>query len=237
MIRLGVNVDHVATLRQARGTVFPDPILAARRCEHAGCNSIIAHLREDRRHIDDHDVQRLRRVITTEFNLEMSVARDIVDIAKRIKPDKATLVPERRKELTTEGGLDLTGSFAKIKNTVAQLEGCGIEVSLFINPDKRSLNLAKDTGARSIELHTGRYADAPENEKVRELKRLEDAAKYARKLEMFVAAGHGLNYDNVKPVVSIREIEEFNIGHSIICRSVFVGIERSVKEMLGLIRK
>jgi len=237
MIRLGVNVDHVATLRQARGTAFPDPVEAARRSERAGCNSIVAHLREDRRHIQDRDIERLKRTVRTRFNLEMSIARDIVDVAKKLRPDEATLVPEKRRELTTEGGLDLVGGLDKIKRAVGELQSCRIEVSLFINPDKRSIELAKRAGVRIVELHTGRYADVLENKKAKELSRLKEAAKFAKSLGLFVAAGHGLNYDNTAPVAAIREIEELNVGHSIVCRAIFVGIERAVEEMLGLVKR
>jgi pyridoxine 5-phosphate synthase len=237
MPRLGVNIDHIATLREARKGVEPEPVIAALICEAAGADGIVVHLREDRRHIKERDVYILRQVVRTKLNLEMSIASGILDIACDVRPDQATLVPEKRQELTTEGGLDVAGNPARIKKAVRRLEESGIPVSLFIDPVKKQIRASKDIGARFIELHTGRYAGAKTAaEQARSLKELIRAVKYARSLGLEVFAGHGLNYNNVVPVVAIGGIEELNIGHSIICRAAFVGLERAVKEMKALIR-
>lgn len=237
MVKLGVNIDHVATLREARKTYMPDPVEAAAICEEAGCDSIVAHLREDRRHINDADVIALRKSIRTRFNLEMSVASDIVAIACKLKPDQATLVPERRQEVTTEGGLDVKGNLARIKKAVSRLVGCGIEVSLFINPLKTQIDASFESGARILEFHTGEYANASrESSRRRELNILKDATAYAISKGIEVNAGHGLNYENVRDVAGISGMHELNIGHSIISRSIFTGIYAAVKEMKGLIR-
>ena len=237
MPKLGINIDHVATLRQARRECEPDPIEAARICVAAGADSIVAHLREDRRHINDDDIRKLRKVIKIRFNLEMSINREIVKIACRIKPSQATLVPERRQEITTEGGLDVVGQFAKIKNVVGTLERNGIAASLFIDPVRVQIQRAAETGARIIELHTGQYARArTKSVSAQELKRLKECARFAKILGLTVNVGHGLNYYNTHAVARIQGIHELNIGHSIISRAVFVGIKKAVKEMLRLAR-
>jgi len=236
MAKLGVNVDHIATIRQARGTVEPDPVWGASICELAGCDSIVAHLREDRRHIQDRDIEILRQTVRTKLNLEMSISKEIVGIAQKIKPDQATLVPEKRKELTTEGGLDVSGNQPEIKNTVKDIEKKGIGVSLFIDPDKKQIEASKKIGAGIIELHTGNYAEA-KNDKERcvQLNILKEAAELGLKLGLVVNAGHGLTYQNVSEVAKIKGIEELNIGHSIISRAVFVGLDKAVREMKELI--
>lgn len=237
MAKLGVNIDHVATLREARKAYEPDPVEAAGVCEGAGCDSIVCHLREDRRHIRDNDVVMLRETVRTRLNLEMSVAKEIVSIACRIKPEQATLVPERRQEVTTEGGLDVKGNSKRIKAVVARLEEYGIETSLFIDPVKPQIDAALRTGSRIIELHTGEYANAKsEKARKRELEVLRAAAKYALSKGFEVNAGHGLNYINVKDVAAIKGINELNIGHSIISRAVFTGLDSAVRQMLELIR-
>ncbi|MBU0605255.1 MAG: pyridoxine 5'-phosphate synthase [Candidatus Omnitrophica bacterium] len=236
MVKLGVNIDHVATVREARKSYEPDPIQAAKECVRAGCDSIVCHLREDRRHIKDADVKRLRKVIGN-LNLEMSIAKEIVDIACRIKPDQATLVPEKRQEITTEGGLDVRRNEACIKRAVARLHKNGIAVSLFINPSKEQIDATVRVGAGIIEFHTGEYANASGAAAVRrQLNILKRAAGYASGKGLIVNAGHGLNYKNVKAVAGIKDMNELNIGHSIISRAVFTGIARAVKEMAGLIR-
>ncbi len=237
MAKLGVNVDHVATLRQARGGGEPDPITAAKICEVAGCDSIVAHLREDKRHINDSDVTELKKIIKTKFNLEMSVSKDIVKTAMDIRPHQATLVPERRQEVTTEGGLDVLSNIDRISEVIDKLESCEIEVSLFIDPEQAQVEASKKAGAHIIEIHTGRYANAAEIKDVeRELSAVSEATKIARKLGMIVNAGHGLNYKNVGNISLIEGIEELNIGHSIISHSIFTGLENAVKEMLALIK-
>lgn len=237
MAKLGINIDHVATLRQARREQDPDPILAAQICEGAGADSIVAHLREDRRHINDQDVRRLRKTIKTRFNLEMSISPEIVRIACSLQPDQATLVPERRQEVTTEGGLDVVNNFSKIQNAFRRLSSKGIEVSLFIDPIQKQVLKAKEMGIPMIELHTGRYAKAVTNSAAsRELKQLIAMTLCAQSLGLRVNAGHGLNYENTKAVAKIPGIEELNIGHAVISRAVFVGLERAVKEMIGLVR-
>jgi pyridoxine 5-phosphate synthase len=235
-MRLGVNIDHIATLREARGGIEPEPAFAALLAELSGADSIVAHLREDRRHINDEDICVLKGVIRTRFNLEMSVASEIVSIACKIKPDQATLVPEKRQELTTEGGLDIVSNPGKIRKSVTKLEKSGIEVSLFIDPVKAQIAAAKKTGARMIELHTGTYANAKTgSEENKRLNELISAVDFARDIGLEVFAGHGLNYENVINVSSIKGIEELNIGHSIISRAVFIGLGKAVKEMKELI--
>lgn len=232
MPKLGVNIDHIATLRQARGAAFPDPIKAASMCEKAGADSIVCHLREDRRHMQDRDVYKLRKAVRTKFNLEMSCIEEIVKIALKVKPDEATLVPERRKELTTEGGLDVVKNRKKIERVVERLLKEGIFVSLFIDPDKRQIEASKDIGAPFIEIHTGAYAEAKDARKKKtELDKIKEAARFARLLGLRVNAGHGLDYDNVRPIARIPGVEELNIGFSIIARSVFVGLDNAVAEM------
>ena len=233
---LGVNIDHVATLRQARRSEVPDPVLAALLCESSGADSIVVHLREDRRHIQDADVCLLRKVIKTRLNLEMSSAPEIVQIACQIKPDQATLVPERRQELTTEGGLDVAAGATRIRRTVALLQKGGIEVSLFIDPDKRQIDASCKTGARIIELHTGGYAEAKNKQsQERLLRAIEGATRYARSKKLVVNAGHGLDYNNVTPIARIKGIEELNIGYAIVCRSLVVGLGQAVQQMKALI--
>lgn len=237
MPKLGVNIDHVATVRQARRAIEPDPVWAASICEFAGCDSIVAHLREDRRHIQDRDIEILKAVLRARFNLEMSINKEIVDIARRIKPDQATLVPEKRMELTTEGGLDVKKNFKKIKPAVEKLKEKGIAVSLFIDPDKFQIEASGKIGVGMIELHTGNYADAKtEAAANRELGRLKEAVNFGLAMGLVVNAGHGLNYQNVVPVAKIPGVEELNIGHSIISRAVIVGIFRAVQEMRELIK-
>ncbi len=238
MPKLGVNIDHAATLRQARRGLYPDPVEAARICEKAGAHSIVCHLREDRRHIQDADVFKLRKSVRTFLNLEMSLNPEIIKITGRVKPDLATIVPERRQEITTEGGLDVIKHFALIKRAVSYLQARGIAVSLFIDPVKSQITKAKETGATVIELHTGTYADAKTSlSRNRELKKIKEMTKYGRSLGLRVSAGHGLNYTNTSAIAAIDGIEELNIGHSIISEAIFVGLETAVKNMLKLTGK
>jgi pyridoxine 5-phosphate synthase len=232
-----VNVDHVATLRQARRTTYPDPVTAAALAELAGAQQITIHLREDRRHIQDRDLRILRDTCQTLLNLEMAATAEMVKIAYEYKPDVVTLVPERREELTTEGGLDVAGQREPVAKIIKNLKDGEITVSLFIDPDLDQIRAAHKVDADRIEIHTGRYCEARnERERGRELSRIVDAAKAAAKLGMSVAAGHGLNYDNVHPIARIKEIDELNIGHAIVGRAVLVGFERAVREMLELMR-
>ena len=236
MPELGVNVDHVATVRQARGGIEPDPVQAALLCEKAGCDSIVAHLREDLRHINDADVRALRRTIRTRFNLEMSINPGIVEIAKRIKPDQATLVPEKRQELTTEGGLCVTRNKKKIGRVIELLSKKGIGVSLFIDPDEREIGAAKEIGAAIIEIHTGLYSLVKTKKAIdREFKKIKEAASYALSLGMVVNAGHGLDYTNAARIARIKGMNELNIGHSIISRAMFTGLYKAVRDMKALI--
>lgn len=230
-MRLCVNIDHVATLRQARGTSYPDPVWAASLCELAGAQGITVHLREDRRHIVDRDVELLRQTVRTSLNLEMAATAEMVGIARRIKPDVVTLVPEKRAEKTTEGGLDVTASLAE---TVTQLHAAGIEVSLFVDPIPAQIRASAEIGARRIELHTGTYCERRGGEASAELERLASAAELGVSLGLHVAAGHGLDYPNVAEVARIPGIEELNIGHSIVARAVFVGLDRAVRDMIAL---
>jgi pyridoxine 5-phosphate synthase len=234
-IYLGVNIDHVATLRQARGTRYPDPIQAAIEAEQAGADSITLHLREDRRHIQDRDVEMLANILQTKMNLEMAVTEEMISMAERIHPEDCCLVPERREELTTEGGLDIVGQKARILDACTRLAAANVTVSLFIDPDKHQIEASKACGAPVVELHTGRYADAETKEEAEhELKIIVDAAKYAHELGLQVNAGHGLNYHNVKPIAEIPELVELNIGHAIVARSVFTGFQQAVREMKQL---
>jgi len=236
MHKLGVNIDHVATLRQARKGVLPDPAYAAFLCEEAGADSIVAHLREDRRHIQDLDVENLRKKIRTKLNLEMSVSPEIVKIACKIKPDQATLVPERRQELTTEGGLDAAANLRRIRSVVLKLQDSGIRVSLFIDPDKKQIDAASSSGAGIIELHTGRYAGARSDlQKERYFNQICQAVDYAGSKGLFVNVGHGLDYNNVSRLARVEGVEEFNIGYSIICKSLYTGLYEAVGEMKRLI--
>lgn len=236
MLKLGVNIDHVATLRELRHGIEPEPVLAALVCEAAGADSIVVHLREDRRHIREKDLCILRKTVQTKLNLEMSTAQDIVEIACQVKPDQATLVPERRQELTTEGGLDVIHNLNKIKKSLERLQKHRIMVSLFIDPDKKQIDAAKKIGVEFLELHTGRYADA-KSKKSQDLyfRQLEIASKYAKSRGFKVFAGHGLNYYNVSRIAEIKHITELNIGYSIVCRAVLVGLHRAVHEMKTLI--
>jgi len=234
-ILLGVNIDHIATIRQARRTKYPEVILAALLAEQAGADGITAHLREDRRHIQDRDIELLRAMIETRLNLEMAVTDEMVAIAKTVRPHACCLVPERREELTTEGGLDVIGNFERIHTACEALGEAGVEVSLFIDADFRQIEAAVKTGAPVIELHTGHYADAVSDEDRRnELRRLERAAEHAAQSGLKVNAGHGLHYHNVAEICRIPQVEELNIGHSIVARALFAGLERAVSEMKRL---
>jgi pyridoxine 5-phosphate synthase len=234
-ILLGVNVDHIATLREARGTNYPDPVYAASVAEHAGADGITIHLREDRRHIQDRDVQVMKQTLHTRMNLEMAVTDEMLAIACDVKPVFCCLVPEKREELTTEGGLDVAGQLDKVTKAVAQLNKAGIQTSLFIDADKKQIDAAVASKAPYIEIHTGKYADAPsELEQQEELRRLIKGIKYAHKLGLKVNAGHGLNYFNVKPIAAIEEIIELNIGHAIIARAVIDGLDKAIRDMKQL---
>ncbi len=236
MAKLAVNVDHVATVRQARRTVDPDPVVAAAIAELAGAEGIIVHLREDRRHIQDRDLHILKQTVKTKLNLEMAATEEMVKIACQTKPHMVTLVPEKREELTTEGGLDVSRK-SPLKKAITTLKKNDILVSLFINPDPADVEVSRDLGADFVEIHTGRYADARnEAEGKKELYRIKKAVETAHKLKLRINAGHGLNYTNIKALVAWPEIEEFSIGHSIVARAVIVGIEKAVKEMLVLIK-
>jgi pyridoxine 5-phosphate synthase len=236
--RLGVNVDHVATLRQARKVSYPDPVAAAMLAELAGADQITIHLREDRRHIQDRDLRILRETCQTVLNLEMAASSEMVKVAYEYKPDTVTLVPERREELTTEGGLDVGSQRDHISKLIKNLKDGDIVVSLFIDPDLDQVRASHKCNADRVELHTGRYCEARnEKDRARELSRIVDAAKAASKLGLGVAAGHGLTYENVRPVARIQEIDELNIGHAIVARAVLVGFERAVREMIQLMRE
>jgi pyridoxine 5-phosphate synthase len=235
MPELGVNIDHVATLRQARKTYEPDPVAAAVLCELAGADAITIHLREDRRHIQDRDLRVLRETCTIELNLELSVADEIVGIACQVKPDQATIVPERREEVTTEGGLDVVAHRAATKKAIDRLRAAGIFVSLFLDPEPQQIELAKDLGADAVELHTGQYALARGPAQHEQLVALTNAGRLVSDLGLHLHAGHGLNYHNVVPVARIPKMRELNIGHSIVSRAVLVGMERAVREMKQLI--
>jgi pyridoxine 5-phosphate synthase len=235
--RLGVNVDHVATLRQARRAIYPDPVTAAALAEAAGAGQITIHLREDRRHIQDRDLKLLRETCQTVLNLEMAATQEMVKIAYEVKPDLVTLVPERREELTTEGGLDVAGQRDALSQVVRHLKDGEIQVSLFIDPDLDPVRAAHRLNADRVELHTGRYCEARNGrERSKELTRVVDAARAAGKLGLGVAAGHGLNYENVEAIARIEEIDELNIGHAIVARAVLVGMDRAVRDMIDLMR-
>lgn len=234
-ILLGVNIDHVATLRNARGTAYPDPVFAAALAEQAGAEGITVHLREDRRHITDRDVEILRQTIKTRMNLEMAVTEEMLTIACRIKPQFVCLVPEKRQEVTTEGGLDVASQVERIRDAVARLTAVGSQVSLFIDADHAQIDAAVESGAPYIEIHTGRYADAEtEAEQQAELARITEAAAYAHQRGLKVNAGHGLHYQNVQAIAAIPEMVELNIGHAIIGRAVFSGLPEAVAEMKRL---
>lgn len=234
-MRLYINIDHVATIRQARRTDEPDPVAAAAIAEAAGADGITAHLREDRRHIQDHDVERLARSVKTVLNLELATSEEIVALACRLKPFQATLVPERREEITTEGGLDLTHNVDRLKNVIDRLSAVGIRVSLFVDPTRESMDRSKALGVPAVELHTGRYAHTW-NKSEDALTEIADAASHARTLGLAVHAGHGLTYPNVTPVAALSDIEELNIGHSVISRAVMTGMKEATETMLKLVR-
>jgi pyridoxine 5-phosphate synthase len=236
-ILLGVNIDHVATLRNARGTDYPSPLDAAFIAERAGADGITIHLREDRRHIKDQDVRDIEANIHTRLNLELAVTDEMIDIACAIKPVSCCLVPEKREELTTEGGLDVVGNLSRLKAACLRLSSVNILISPFIDPDKEQIDAVKEAGATMLELHTGCYADATnEVEQLKELERLTVAAKYAHELGLQVNAGHGLHFHNVEPIAKIPEIIELNIGHSIIARAVLTGLDEAVRDMKALMR-
>lgn len=237
MAKLGLNVDHIATVRQARGGVEPDPVTAAAMGELAGAEGITIHLREDRRHIQDRDLEILRRTIKTKLNLEMAATQEMVRTALRIKPEQVTLVPEKRQELTTEGGLDVILNLKSISDAVKRLREDGIVVSLFVDPHQEQIKAANKSGANYIEIHTGAYAEANNwKSQEHELEAIDTAIKLARKVGMGVNAGHGLNYVNIKALAAIGGIEEYNIGHSIISRAMLVGLDRAVRDMVELIK-
>jgi pyridoxine 5-phosphate synthase len=238
MATLSVNVDHVATVRQARLAAEPDPVTAAALAELAGCHGIIVHLREDRRHIQDRDVEILRKTVKTKLNLEMAAIPAIVKFAQQIKPDMATLVPEKRRELTTEGGLDVAGQVRQMRTTVAALQKKGIAVSLFVDPDQRQIRASRECGADFVEIHTGIFSNArTAKEADWEFDRILAAVETAGQKGLGINAGHGLDYRNISRLVAIPEIDEFSIGHSIIARAVLVGMEQAVREMLELIQR
>ena len=234
-VLLGVNIDHVATLRQARGTRYPDPVQAAIEAEQAGADGITVHLREDRRHIQERDILLLAQVLQTRMNFEMAVTDEMVAFAEKIRPAHVCLVPERREELTTEGGLDVCGNEARVQAAIERLAAAGSEVSLFIDPDPRQIEAAKRLGAPAIELHTGHYADTEGAEQQQALERIRESVNYARKLGLVVNAGHGLHYHNVEAIAAIPGINELNIGHAIIARALFSGLAGAVRDMRQLI--
>ena len=238
MIRLGVNIDHVATLRQARGTRYPDPVQAAIEAEQAGADAVTLHLREDRRHIQERDVELLRSILQTRMNLEMAVTEEMLAYAVRLRPAECCLVPERRQELTTEGGLDVVTNINKISDACARLVDAGVRVSLFIDAEPAQIDAAQRCGAPVIEIHTGRYADVTSAEhRGEELARIEMGVQQGLELGLQVNAGHGLNYHNVQAIAAIRGISELNIGHAIIARALFSGLQESVREMKRLMRE
>lgn len=236
MIKLGVNIDHAATIRQARFTPYPDMVKIVAEAEAGGADGITLHLREDRRHIQDEDVVTLRKTITTRMNLEMAATDEMVGIACQVNPEDVCLVPEKREELTTEGGLNVLGQKARLTEVCRQLREAGITVSIFIEPDPEQISAAAEAGAPVIELHTGTYANTSGSQREQELQRLREAAEHAHRLGLVVNAGHGLDYDNLAPVLSIPHLHELNIGHSIIARALFVGMRQAVAEMKNLLR-
>ncbi len=240
MKSLGVNIDHIATLRQARKGNSPDPVIAAGICEIAGCDSIVCHLREDRRHIQERDVKILKETVRKKLNLEMALSNEIIEIALKIKPHQVTLVPEKREELTTEGGLNVLAYFEKLKESIEEFHENNIIVSLFIEPDMKLIEKSRETDADAIEIHTGRYANyyekGLEKEIYEELSMIEKTTEYAMSIGLKVHSGHGLDYTNIFPMLKIKGIEEFNIGYSIICRAMFVGLYDAVKEMVVIIK-
>lgn len=236
MIKLGLNIDHVATLRQARGTRYPNLVRAALVCEEAGADAITIHLREDRRHIQDEDVRILRGMLQTRMNLECAVTSEMIENALRIRPHDICLVPERREELTTEGGLDVVRHYDAVKAATEQCLAAGIRVSLFIDPEEKQLDAAKKLGAPVVEIHTGKYADADSvPERDHELERIARAVAHGHALGLQVNGGHGLNYHNVQPIVAIPHIAELNIGHAVVAEAVFIGLEQAVRKMKALL--
>lgn len=233
-LELGINIDHVATLRNARGTVYPDPLKAARLAEEAGADLITLHLREDRRHIKDADLIALRPLIQTRMNLECAVTPEMINIACRVQPHDVCLVPEKREEVTTEGGLDVLGHFQAVQAATAQLKGVGIRVSLFIDPEEKQIQAAKDVGATVVELHTGRYADLSGDQQMQELERIRKVAQFGRSIGLRVNAGHGLHEGNVMPVAAIAELSELNIGHAIVAEALFKGWQKAITDMKAL---
>ena len=233
-LELGINIDHVATLRNARGTVYPDPLKAARLAEEAGADLITLHLREDRRHIKDADLIALRPLIQTRMNLECAVTPEMIKIACQVQPHDVCLVPEKREEVTTEGGLDVIGHFEAVKAATMQLKAAGIRVSLFIDPEEKQIQAAKDIGATVVELHTGRYADLAGNQQNQELERIRRAAQFGKSIGLRVNAGHGLNEGNVIPVAAIAELSELNIGHAIVAEALFKGWQNAITDMKAL---
>ena len=230
-LELGINIDHVATLRNARGTVYPDPLRAAALAEEAGADLITLHLREDRRHIKDADLLALRPLIKTRMNLECAVTPEMIDIACQVKPHDVCLVPEKREEVTTEGGLDVLGHFEAVKAATKKLIDAGIRVSLFIDPEESQIQAAKDVGATVVELHTGRYADLSDADQAKELERIRKAAIFGKSIGMRVNAGHGLHEGNVKPIAAIAELSELNIGHAIVAEALFKGWQKAIVDM------
>ena len=233
-LELGINIDHVATLRNARGTIYPDPLRAAALAEEAGADLITLHLREDRRHIKDADLLALRPLIKTRMNLECAVTPEMIDIACKVKPHDVCLVPEKREEVTTEGGLDVVGQFEAVKAATKKLVDVGIRVSLFIDPEEKQIQAAKDVGATVVELHTGRYADLSGAEQAKELERIRKAAVFGKSIGMRVNAGHGLHEGNVKPIAAISELSELNIGHAIVAEALFKGWQKAIIDMKAL---
>jgi pyridoxine 5-phosphate synthase len=233
-LELGINIDHVATLRNARGTVYPDPLKAAHLAEEAGADLITLHLREDRRHIKDADLMALRPLIQTRMNLECAVTLEMINIACRVQPHDVCLVPEKREEVTTEGGLDVLGHFDAVKAATTQLKAAGIRVSLFIDPEEKQIQAAKDVGATVVELHTGRYADLADDQQKQELERIRKAAQFGRSIGLRVNAGHGLHEGNVMPVAAIAELSELNIGHAIVAEALFKGWQKAITDMKAL---
>lgn len=234
ILELGINIDHVATLRNARGTIYPDPLKAARLAEEAGADLITLHLREDRRHIKDADLMALRPLIQTRMNLECAVTPEMINIACRVQPHDVCLVPEKRAEVTTEGGLDVLGHFEAVKAATTQLKAAGIRVSLFIDPEEKQIQAAKDVGATVVELHTGRYADLAGDQQKQELERIRKAAQFGKSIGLRVNAGHGLHEGNVIPVAGIAELSELNIGHAIVAEALFKGWQKAIMDMKAL---
>jgi pyridoxine 5-phosphate synthase len=233
-LELGINIDHVATLRNARGTIYPDPLKAARLAEEAGADLITLHLREDRRHIKDADLMALRPLIRTRMNLECAVTPEMINIACRVQPQDVCLVPEKREEVTTEGGLDVLAYFEVVKAATTQLKSAGIRVSLFIDPEERQIQAAKNIGATVVELHTGRYAHLAGDQQKQELERIRKAAQFGKSIGLRVNAGHGLHEGNVIPVAAIAELSELNIGHAIVAEALFKGWQKAIKDMKAL---